>query len=94
MGEALVKHSAEFELNINSTKTVAMVWTNTNSGRLVLGGEEMKKVEQFRYLGSTVTADGDSEQEIRTRLAMARTVAVQLADVWKGNEIGRGLKVL
>ena len=34
----------------------------------------MKKVERYRYLGSTVTADGNSEQEIRTRLAMARTV--------------------
>ena len=47
MGEALAKHSAEFGLNINSTKTVAMVWTNTISGRLVLGGEEMKKVERY-----------------------------------------------
>ena len=26
-------------------------------------------------------------------MAMARTVVVHLADVWKGNEIGRGLKV-
>lgn len=58
-----------------------MVWEMPDSGRPELDGEEIQVVEKCKYLGSTVTEDGDSEQEIRTRLAMARSVVVQLAEV-------------
>ena len=92
-GEALRRHSDEFGLKINMSKTFAMVWEVSDSGRLNLEGEEIQVVERCKYLGSTVTSKGDSEQEIRTRLAMARAVVVQLAEVWKGSEIGKGLKV-
>lgn len=38
-------------------------------------------------------SNDNSELEIRARLAIAKTLVVQLGDVWKGNEIGRGLNV-
>ena len=93
MGEALIRHSEEFGLKFNGEKTVAMVWSKKNPDGLVLGGKEVQKVERFKYLGSMIADDGNSEQAIRIRLAMGRSVVGQLAEVWKGNEIGRGLKV-
>ena len=93
MTEAFARHSAEIGLSNNSSKTVAMVWKDGSPDRPGLGGEEFDVLERFRYLGSMVTADGRSEQDIRKRLAMARSVVGRLTNVWKNNKVGRGLKV-
>ena len=37
-------------------------------------GEEIEEVDNFIYLGSTITNKGNSAPEIRRRLAMARAV--------------------
>lgn len=90
---ALKRYSAELGLQINRSKTVTMAWNDTNLRGPTLESVETQMVDRFKYLGSTVTTDGDSEQEIWVRMAMARAVVVQLANVWKGKEIGKSLKV-
>ena len=35
---------------------------------VTLGGAEVPKVEEFKYLGSTVQADGGCKREIRKRV--------------------------
>ena len=40
--------------------------------KILINGEEIEQVQQFRYLGSVLTEDGRCEQEIRTRIAKAK----------------------
>ena len=40
-----------------------------DEGELKIQGEKVPRVTEFRYLGSTVQADGDSEIEVAKRIA-------------------------
>ena len=47
---------------------------------------------KFKFLGSIITPDGESFPEIKARLGQARSVASNLADVWKSRELSLELK--
>jgi hypothetical protein len=44
-------------------------------------------VDAFKYLGSTLTKDGRSTTEIKTRLAIAISAMAKLSKIWKSKEI-------
>jgi len=64
-------------------------------------GEESVKIERKRiergdkinFLGSYVTSDGDSHTDIKNRLALAKAVTNNMAEVWKSKELSTVLKV-
>ena len=56
-------------LKISRSKTEYMCLNETNGGGLVrLQGNAMSKVEEFKYLGSTVQGNGECEREVRRRV--------------------------
>ena len=55
--------------------------------------ETVQVVTDFLFLGSEITADGDSSHEIRRRLLLGRKVMTNLASVLKSRDITLRTKV-
>ena len=53
----------------------------------MLGDESIVNVEIFVYLGSKVTKDGATTQNVSQRIQKANGVFVQLYPVWRNNKI-------
>ena len=71
------------KLNIEKTKIVA-------SGPITLWqieGEKLETVTDFLFLGSKITADGDSSHEIRRFLLLERKAMINLDSILKSKDI-------
>ena len=52
-----------------------------------IDGETMETVTDFIFLGSKITADGDSSHEIKRRLLLGRKVMTSLDSIFKSKDI-------
>ena len=71
------------KLNIQKTKIMA-------SGPITswqIGGETMKTVTNFIFLGSKITADGDCSHEIKRLLLLGKTTMTNLDSILKNRDI-------
>jgi hypothetical protein len=70
--EGLVVASKEIGLEVNAEKTKCMVMSrNQNAGQnhnIKLDNKSFERVEQFKYLGTTVTNGNSFQEEIKSRL--------------------------
>ena len=76
-------------LNIQKSKIMA-------SGPITswqIGGETMKTVTGFIFLGSKITADGDCSHEIKRRLFLGRKVMTNIDSILKSRDITLSTKV-
>lgn len=67
--------SEEFGLRINSKKTKVMKSSKnqvTDRMSIKIGGNMVEEVKQFCYLGSKITQDGRSKEDIKSRIAQAK----------------------
>ena len=74
---------AVLKLNIQKTKIMA-------SGPMTswqIDGETMETVEDFIFLGSKITADGDCSHEIKRRLLLGRKAMTNLDSILKSRDI-------
>ena len=77
------------KLNIQKTKITA-------SGPITsweIDGETVETVSHFIFLGSKITADGDSSHEIKRHLTLGRKVMTHLDSVLKSRDITLPTKV-
>ena len=58
-----------------------------------IGGETVKTVRHFIFLGSKITADGDCSHEIKRRLLLGRKVMTNLDSMFKSRDITLPTKV-
>ena len=77
---------ASLKLNIKKTKIIA-------SGPITSWQIEGEKVEDFLFLGSQITADGDCRHEIRRCLLLRSKVMMKLDSVLKSRIIDLATKV-
>jgi hypothetical protein len=70
--EALLIASKEIGLEVNAEKTKYMIMSrdqNTGqNGYVQIGNESFETVEQFKYLGTTLTNQNSIHEEIKSRL--------------------------
>ena len=81
------KESEKVGLKVNIQKTKIMV-----SGPITLwqiDEETMETLRDFKFLGSKITADGDSSHEIKRRLLLVRKVMTNLDSILKSRN-GKG----
>ena len=81
--------SEKLGLQLNLKKTYSMVISKrqtTPKCDLKSKGGDIKKVENFVYLGSTLTVDGRSDTEIKKRIGIAKKAFKDLAQVLKKQE--------
>ena len=73
-----VKEESEkigLKLNIQKTKIMRCIWSHHFMGNR---WETVETVSDFIFLGSKITADGDSSHEIKRRLLLGRKVMINL----------------
>jgi len=54
---------------------------------IMLNGQKLEEVDGFKYLGSTLTKDGSSTKEVKTKLSLAAAAMTRLNVIWKSNSI-------
>ena len=77
-----------YKMNINKSKTKVMEWSLRKSGDaevIRLGNEAIKVVDEFCYLGSKVTSDGLSGEDIRCRMALGRKAFMKKRNLLTSN---------
>jgi hypothetical protein len=87
---AVVQESEKLGLKINEKKTFCMVVTNKKivpACRLQIKGKPVQQIEQFTFLGSLITSNGKSEQEIKRRVAIAKTAFQNMKNVLTSRHI-------
>jgi len=60
---------------------------------IILNGQKFEEVDSFKYLGSTLTKDGSSIKEVKTRLSLATFSMTKLSVIWKSNPISFPVKL-
>ena len=87
----LKKESAKKGLKLNIKKTKIMATGPITSWQTK--GEDMKAVTDCTFLGSMITADGDSSHEIKRRLLLGRKAMTNLDSILKSRDIALLTKV-
>ena len=72
-------------LKLNIQKTKIMASSPITSWQI--DGETMETVTDFIFLGSKITADGNCNHEIKTRLLLGRKVMTNLDSILKSRDI-------
>ena len=79
--------SAGLYININKTKGMRVNTSNTPKFRL--GNTEIEEVRSFVYLGSVVSENGRTEEDVGSRIKKENGVFVQLYPVWRNHNISK-----
>ena len=58
-----------------------------------IDGETVETVDDFIFLGSKITADGDCSHEIKRRLVLGRKIMANLGSILKSRDITLPTKV-
>lgn len=85
------RRSSEAGLYLNIKKTKVL----TTGGLLnfTIDGEEIEIVHSFNFLGSLISEDGGSSDEIKRRLGMARSALSNMHKIIKSNDISKKTKI-
>ena len=60
---------------------------------IIMNGQRLEEVKDFKYLGSYVSEDGSSTKEIKARIGIATSAMTRLAKIWRGNTISFPVKI-
>ena len=94
MTDSLQRTSAKVGLRISDDKTkIQLIGKHNNIQNVTLNDKALDIVENFTYLGSSLSNLGDTELEVRIRIGKAASVFKNLAPVWKCNSISLSVKV-
>ena len=85
------EESEKVGLNLNVQKTKIMASGPITSWQI--GGETVKTVADFIFLGSKITADGDCSHEIKRCLLLGRKAMANLDSILKSRDITLPTKV-
>ena len=85
------EESEKVGLKLNIQKTKIMVSGPITSWQI--DGETMETVSDFIFVGSKITADGDSSHEIKRQLLLGRKVMTNLDSILKSRDISLRTKV-
>ena len=72
--DRLVEAAEEYGMKVNVKKTKTMVISKTGHkiADIKTGQHKAEQVQQFKYLGATITDDGRCEHKIKCRIAIAK----------------------
>nr|KAG5699276.1 hypothetical protein BaRGS_000478 [Batillaria attramentaria] len=74
--------SAGTGLKISRRKTELMKINTTANTPVTVGGEPIREVESFVYLGSVVDGQGGTDRDVTARIGKARAAMVMLKNIW------------
>ena len=80
------------DMNVKKTKTMVMSRDNNTKAKIIINSEELEQVEEFKYLGQTITADAKTENEIRIRTGIEKSRFQEIKTVLMNKRISQELK--
>nr|KAG5708556.1 hypothetical protein BaRGS_032977 [Batillaria attramentaria] len=80
-------------LNINRKKTELMKINTTANTPVTVGGEPIREVESFVYLGSAVDGQGGTDRDVTARIGKARAAMIMLKNIWASKVISTRTKL-
>mgnify|MGYP006273469667 CR=1 FL=1 len=90
----LVDRADAYGMEVSTEKSKVLVNSaNDTTAQIYMNGQQLEEVDAFKYLGATLTKDGRSTTEIKTRLAMATSAMTKLNKIWRSNDISFKTKV-
>src|SRR6266516_7746890 len=60
------------KINVQKTKTIVVSWDGGGVVNITIDGQRIEQVKSFKYLGSVITEDGRSHNDVKIRIAMAK----------------------
>ena len=89
----LVDNAGRLGLKLNAQKCKVMRRNTRREDKVMIRRKEVEDVEEFVYLGMTVTKEGGGTQDIKKRLRKARGAFFNLKNIWNTRSIGRNTKI-
>ena len=80
-------------MRLNAKKTKAMYVCKNPYKHIIIEGEVLEIVTDFIYLGSSKASDGSCSQDIKRRIAQAKTKMISLKNIWKDKDLSYQLKM-
>lgn len=80
------------EVSTEKSKILVNSAKNTTT-QIYMNGEQLEEVQAFKYLGATLTKDGKSTTEVKTRIAMATASLAKLGKIWRSRDISTKTKI-
>ena len=91
--EVLRVQGAKISLKINVKKTKSLRLRISEDEQVTLGNQKIDQVGSFSYLGSIISKDGGSSEDVKSRIGKAQGVFSQLKKVWKNRKISLQTKI-
>ena len=86
--DRLARRSDAYGMEVSSEKSKVMVNSiNSSTANITMNGQQLEEVDSFKYLGSTLTKDGRSTTEIKTRIGIAMAAMARLNKIWRSRDI-------
>ena len=89
------KESDQKALNMNVSKTKTMVISREEGklAKIKVDGKDLEQVKHFKYLGQVVNEEGRNEQEIKIRIAQAKSTFIRMRKILTSKEISLPLRL-
>lgn len=79
----LVEAGKKVGLRINEGKTKEMRINNSHNDNLSINNQAIERVQQFQYLGSMVSENGGTDEDVLKRINKAKAAFAQLRPIWR-----------
>ena len=83
----LENSAKNYGMEISAPKSKVMKMGNGEAAKVTIDGEKLECVEQFKYLGATITSDARATAEIKIRIATATSTLARLKPIWRNKNI-------
>ena len=80
-------------MKINANKTKELRVNCLKQEELTIGETVIDRVDEFQYLGSVITKNGGTDEDIKQRLKKANIAFMQLREIWKSQQLRRQTKL-
>jgi hypothetical protein len=89
----LNREARKFGINSNQANIKAMHINNKNKNTFIPDRKEIENAHKFPYLGSMVTKEGGSMEDVRNKISKANGDCNQVQKVWKSSDIALRTKL-
>ena len=95
--EVLVVATKEIGLEVNADKTKYMVMSREQavglSHSMKVDNSSIERVEEFRYLGTTITNQNSIQKEIKSRLKLGNACYYSVQNLLSSSLLSKNLKI-
>ncbi|VDO27933.1 unnamed protein product [Schistosoma margrebowiei] len=84
--------SAVVGLNIHKGKSKILQYNTTCTNPVTIDGEDLEDVITFTYFGNIIDEHGRSDADVKSRIGKARSVYLQLKDIWNSKQLSTNTK--